>query len=173
MKISTKLEQAINDQIRLELESEMAYLAICAWFETTPFKGFTKWMRIQSAEEHIHAMKFFDYLNTRFGVVKLQALPKPSVDLKKPLDGFKVSLAHEQKVTASINSLYSLAREEKDYQTQDFLGWFLEEQIEEEKSVQDMIDRLELVGDNAHALLLIDQEAGNAKTMPASTVEAA
>lgn len=169
MKISPRLEKAINDQIRLELESEMAYLAICAWFETTPFKGFTKWMRIQSAEEHLHAMKFFDYLNTRFGVVELQALPKPEVKLKTPLDGFKVALAHEQKVTACINNLYALAREENDYQTQDFLGWFLQEQIEEEKSVQDMIDRLELVGDEPNALLLIDQEAASAKTLPSGT----
>lgn len=166
MKISKKLEKAINDQIRLELESELAYLALSAWFETTPFKGFTLWMRVQSAEEHLHALKFFDYLNSRFGVVELQALPKQAVKAKAPMDAFRAALGHERRVTASINALYSLARDEGDYQTVDFLSWFLKEQIEEEKSVQDVIDKLELVGDDPRALLLLDQEAGAAKTPP-------
>jgi ferritin len=160
MKISTKLEELINTQIQMEFESRYAYLGLSAWFETTPFQGFASWMRQQASEENFHAMKFFDYLNDRFGTVKLLPIPAPAGSFDSPLAAFQAALGHEQKVTSSINSLYEAAIAEKDYQTAEFLNWFLKEQVEEEKSVQDMIDELELAGKDPDALLRIDKEAG-------------
>jgi ferritin len=160
MKISTTLEELINRQIHMEFESRYAYLGLSAWFETTPFHGFASWMRKQASEENFHAMKFFDYLTDRFGTVKLLPIGAPTCTFNSPLAAFQAALGHEQKVTASINSLYEAAINEKDYQTAGFLNWFLKEQVEEEKSVQDMIDDLELAGKDPDALLRIDKEAG-------------
>lgn len=159
MKISPKLEDLINKQIQIEFTSRYAYLAMSAWFETTPFGGFAKWMRDQASEENFHAMKFFDYLNDRFGVVKLLPLDAPQGEFTSPLEAFRCSLKHEQAVTESINNIYAAALEEKDFATMEFLDWFLKEQVEEEKSVQDMIDDLELAGKEPDALLRLDSDA--------------
>lgn len=159
MKISSQLETLINQQIQLEFESRYAYLALSAWFETTPFRGFAAWMRKQASEENFHAMKFFDYLNDRFGTVKLQPIGEPASRFESPLAAFKAALSHEQRVTASINALYEAALGEKDYQTVEFLNWFLREQVEEEKTVQDMIDELEMAGKAPDALFRLDNDA--------------
>ena len=159
MKISATLEELINNQIQMEFESRYAYLGLSAWFETTSFRGFASWMRQQASEENFHAMKFFDYLNDRFGTVKLLPIGAPVNSFNSPLDAFQASLAHEQKVTASIGDIYEAALNEKDYQTAEFLNWFLREQVEEEKTVQDIIDELKLAGKDADALLRIDKEA--------------
>ncbi len=156
MKISSTLEKTINEQINHELQSHYDYLAIAAWFETTPYAGFASWMQKQSAEEQEHAMKFFNYLNDRGGTVVLSALVKPKAKYKSVVEAFKHALAQEQKITKLIHKLYAQAEKELDYETRHFLSWFLQEQVEEEKSAQDMIDRLELVGDSPHALLRLD-----------------
>lgn len=160
MKISSHIETLINRQIQLEFESRYAYLALSAWFETTPFRGFATWMRQQASEENFHAMKFFDYLNDRFGTVKLLSIGEPASSFESPLAAFEAALAHEQRVTASINALYEAALAEKDYQTLEFLHWFLREQVEEERHVQEMIDHLQVAGKDPDALLRLDQEAG-------------
>lgn len=159
MKIKPAIEDLINQQIQMEFESRYAYLAMSAWFETTPFQGFASWMRRQASEENFHAMKFFDYLNDRFGTVKLLPIGEPAADFGSPLAAFRASLAHEQKVTASIHALYEAAMAEKDFATLEFLNWFLSEQVEEEKTVQDVIDELELAGDDPDALLRLDKKA--------------
>ena len=159
--ISKKLEEALNHQINNELSSYYSYLAMTAFLETTPFSGFAGWMRAQAEEEKGHAMKIFDYLNDRDGKVVLEAIPQPATDYSSPLEIFKTSLAQEIHVTAQINELYELARQEKDFAVQEYLGWFLTEQVEEEKSAQDMVDRLELAGDSVEALLLLDTQAAN------------
>jgi len=159
MKLSSKLEKVLNDQINLELSSAYAYLGMAAYFERTPFTGFAKWMELQSKEELGHADRFFKYIVERGGKVTLQAIPEPKCEYKSPLDAFKASLGHEQKVSASICAIYELAAGEKDFATQSFLKWFLDEQVEEERNVGDMLAKLELVGDNASGLYQIDRQA--------------
>ena len=160
MKLSNKLEKALNDQISLEFVSAFAYLGMAAYFDQTAFTGFGKWMQLQSNEELGHAHRFFKYVVERGGKVMLQAIPAPKCDFKSPLEAFRTSLGHEQKVSAAICAIYDLAGAEKDYPTQSFLKWFLDEQVEEEKSVSEFIAKLELVGDNHNGLFQVDKLAG-------------
>lgn len=160
MKLSNKLERVLNDQINLELCSAYAYLGMAAYFERTAFTGFGKWMEVQSKEELGHANRFFKYIVERGGKVTLQAIPEPKSDYKSPLDVFRASLGHEQKVSASICAIYELAGDEKDFATLSFLKWFLDEQVEEERNVGDVLAKLELIGDNRGALYQVDQQAG-------------
>jgi ferritin len=133
---------------------------MAAYFERTPFEGFASWMELQSKEEMVHAQKFYNYINERNGRVKLQSIPEPKTDYSAPLEAFRTSLAHEQKVSAAILSIYEIASAEKDYPTMSFLKWFLDEQVEEEKTVSDMLAKLELIGDNRNGLFHLDHRAG-------------
>jgi len=159
MKLHPKVESLLNQQINNEMFSSYAYLAMSAWFETTAFSGFTSWMRRQSEEETLHAMKFYNHLIDRDGKVVLEAIEKPQTDFESPLAVFRASLAQEQRVTSQIHAIYNAAEGARDHETKNFLNWFLDEQIEEEKSIKDVIDRLELVGDDPTGLLRLDDEA--------------
>ena len=160
MKLSAKLEKSLNDQINLELSSAYAYLGMVAYFERTPFTGFGAWMRVQSGEEVGHASRFFKYIVERGGKVTLGAIAEPKCEYKSPLDVFKASLAHEQRVSAAICAIYEQAAGEKDYPTLSFLKWFLDEQVEEERNVSEILAKLELAGDNRGALYQLDKQAG-------------
>ena len=159
MKLSSKLEKALNNQINLELSSAYAYLGMAAYFDQTAFTGFGQWMQLQSKEELGHADRFFEYVVERGGKVTLQAIAAPKCEYKSALEAFKASLGHEQRVSAAICGIYELASAEKDYATLSFLKWFLDEQVEEEKSVSEIIAKLELVGDNRNGLFQIDKQA--------------
>jgi ferritin len=160
MQLSSKLEKALNDQLNLELASAYAYLGMAAYFEQTPFSGFAQWMHLQRKEEVAHADRFFKYIAGRNGKVTLGAIGEPKTDYKSALEVFKASLGHEQRVSAAICAIYEQAAAEKDYPTQSFLKWFLDEQVEEEKNVGDMLVKLELVGDNRNGLFQLDHQAG-------------
>ena len=159
MKLEHKLKESLNKQINYELQSSYNYLAMSAWFETTPYKGFSSWMKKQSDEEQMHAMKFYNYLLDRGGSIDLLSIEKPDYQFDTPLSVYQSSLEQEEKVSESIRSLYVIAEDLKDHATKHFLNWFLEEQVEEEKAVKDMIDRLTLVGDHPAGLLSLDAEA--------------
>ena len=115
--------------------------------------------RLQRQEELGHANRFFKYVVERGGKVTLQAIAQPKCDFKSPLEAFKASLGHEEKVSAAICAIYELATTEKDYATVSFLKWFLDEQGEEEKTVAEIIAKLELIGDNRNGLFQIDSQA--------------
>ena len=159
MKLSSKLEKALNDQINLEYCSAYAYLGMAAYFDQTAFTGFGQWMQLQSKEELGHAHRFFEYVVERGGKVTLQTITAPKCEYKSALEAFKASLGHEHKVSAAICGIYELASAEKDYATLSFLKWFLDEQVEEEKSVSEIIAKPELVGDNRNGLFQIDKQA--------------
>lgn len=153
-----KVHDALNEQIKNEFYASYLYLAMVAYFDEKHLDGFAHWMRMQNTEEVAHAMKLFEHLTDIGGRVVLQAIDQPPSDFKSPLEVMRLALAHEQHVTEKIHELYGLAVEERDYATQVLLQWFVTEQVEEEKSVGDIVGRLELVGDSPEALLLIDQE---------------
>ena len=158
--ISTKVEKAINDQINAEFWSAYMYLSMSAYFENQGFKGFANWMRIQFNEEQEHALKFLNYLNERGGKVVLQPIAKVPVEWKDSLDAFNETYSHEQKVTSLIYGIMDVAIAEKDYATQSFLKWFIDEQVEEEANASDIVNRVKMVNGNTNGLFMIDKELG-------------
>jgi len=148
----------INNQINKELYSAYFYLSMAAYLESANLAGFAHWMRVQAGEEMEHAMKFYRYVYDRGGKVELEAIEKPPVEFASPLDVFEKVYSHEQTVTSLINSLYELALAKKDYPTQVLLQWFINEQVEEEKSADEIVQKLKMVGDKAQGLLVLDHE---------------
>jgi ferritin len=160
MKPSKALQQAMNDQIRKELESAYIYLSMAAWMEDQTLPGFAAWLRQQAREEAGHAMKIFDHLIDRGCRVKLQSLTEPPADFTSPLAVCEAVKHHEQQVTRSIDDVYGLALADKDYASQVFLEWFITEQVEEEKSSSYILESVRRVDDNQAALVILDRELG-------------
>lgn len=153
-----ELQQAFNNQIRLEFASGYAYLQMGAWCEARDLVGFAAWMRAQWAEESQHALKFVDFVLERDGEVTLQPIEAPSADFLSVLDLMESALAHEQRVTAAIGALYAQAQQSNDYSSLPLLQWFLSEQVEEEAAVRQIAAELRMVSDDSSALLLLDRE---------------
>lgn len=160
MAISKKIEAAINKQINHELVAAYSYLAISAWFEQQNFAGFAKWFAMQRQEELDHAQRLFGYLLDRGGRIALDALPKPKAAFATALAAFKASFEMEKANTRAINALYQLAKAEDDFATLSHLQWFLDEQVEEEKTVSEAIALLELAGKDSSALLMLNEKFG-------------
>lgn len=156
--ISKTLQDAINDQIRHEIQSAYLYLGMSMYAQSVNLPGFAGWLRIQWQEELGHAMKFAGIVSDRGGRVTLQAIEKPPVDYKSPLEVFQQVLAHEQKITALINKLYEAALKENDYATQVELQWFIGEQVEEEKAAAGIVEQLKMVGESGTPLLMLDRQ---------------
>lgn len=161
--LKEKLLKALNDQLNREYYSAYIYLSMAAHAESVNLPGFASWMRLQYDEEIAHALKFFDFIHDRGGKVVLQAIDKPPSKFKSPLDLFEKTLEHERHVSQKIRDIYALAVKENDYESQVFLQWFITEQIEEEKTADDIIQTLKRAGDDGHALLMIDRELGQRK----------
>lgn len=156
--ISNKIQDALNEQINAEFWSAYLYLSMAMHFEAEGRAGVANWFRIQWQEEQAHAQIFINYLNQRGGRVQLKAIDAVPTSWESPLDAFKATLAHENKVTALINNLYALAEAENDYATRDRLNWFVTEQVEEEDNARQLIDKFSLIGDNGMGLYMLDQE---------------
>jgi len=158
--ISEKMQNAINDQIKAELDSFYLYLAMAAYCETVNFKGFASWFKKQAAEEQEHAFKFYGYLVDRGGRVILKGLDTPQADYASIQKCFELTLDHERVVTGRINQLYGMAVAEKDYASQEMLNWFVKEQIEEEASATEMLETIKMVEGRAGSLIYLDRHAG-------------
>ena len=158
--LDPKVEAAINDQINHELASAYYYLAMSAYFESQNLSGFAHWMLIQRAEELEHAMRLFRYQLDRGGRVQLKAVDQPQAEFDSVSAVFQRALDLEQANTTAINNLYSLALELKDYATQSHLKWFLDEQVEEEKIMDETVSLIRMVGDDKGALLLLNRQLG-------------
>ena len=152
------MEKSFNEQINEELYSAYLYLSMVAYFESTNLPGFANWMRVQTQEEIVHAMKFYDYINQRNGRVVLTALADPQIEWKSPMDAFEAAYKHEVHITAKINELVNLAIEEKDHAANMFLQWFVNEQVEEEKNPSDIIQKLKMIKDSSEGLYMLDKE---------------
>jgi len=155
-----KLENAFNDQINKEYYSAYLYLAMKTAFAQMNLQGFVNWFDIQVQEEKAHAVGMYDYLLERGADVELGAIDKPELEGSTPIEIFKQVLAHEKYVTSRINAVYDVAEELKDRAAMLFLNWYVKEQVEEEASASDVLARLELIGDDKHALLDLDKELG-------------
>ena len=141
-----------------EFYSAYLYLSMAAYFETEGLGGFAHWMKIQVKEESFHGMKFFNFLNERGSSVVLESIEKPPAKFSSIEDIFKKTLAHEKKVTAAINDLYTLARKLNDNASCIFLQWFINEQVEEEKNATDILAKIKYAGGHPAGVLMLDKE---------------
>ena len=156
--LNQKVQDAINDQINAELYSAYLYYSMAAYFESLSLKGFSHWMRVQALEEMTHVQKFFSYIYDRAGQVVMKPIEAPPAKWASPLAVFEDAYAHEVKVTALINKLMDLALAESDHASCNFLQWFVGEQVEEEASADEVIQKLMLVEKTEGGLFLLDQE---------------
>ena len=170
--IKEKMQNALNEQTNAELYSSYLYLSMSAYFQSVDLSGFANWMRVQAQEELMHAMKLYDYVNERGGRVILSKIEGPPTEWDSPTAAFEHVYKHEQKVTGLINGLVNLAIEEKDHATNNFLQWFVTEQVEEEASANEVLQKLKLVGEEGSGLLMLDSElAQRVFTPPVSKTE--
>jgi len=152
----------LNEQIANELQSSQIYLAMSGWFESTPYKNMAAKYRASALEEHGHAMKFFDFLCDRDAPISIGALPEPPSSYDSVLAAAQNALAQERKVSGQIRRIYETAREAGDFETQEFLHFFLAEQVQEEKEAKDFLEYIESAGEDASALIVLDQQAAPA-----------
>jgi ferritin len=158
--LSKKIEEALNDQFNFEMFSANIYLSMATYFDSINLTGLAGWMKVQYQEEMVHTMKFYDFINDRSGRVLMKALDAPPTMWSAPLAAFENALAHEQLVTGRINNMVTLAMAEKDHATVNFLQWFVAEQVEEESSVEAVIQKLKLMADAPGGLFMLDRELG-------------
>ena len=166
--LKPKIEGAFNKQINAELFSSYLYLSMSAWLESQGLKGMAHWMRMQAQEEDLHAKKFIDFISECGGRVLLSAIEGPQTEWSSPLAVFEGACQHESKVTGMINDLVDLAVSERDHAANNFLQWFVTEQVEEEASAGEIRDKLKLAGDSGAVLYMIDQELGQ-RPVPATS----
>jgi ferritin len=156
--IGKKLNDAMNEQIKNELESYYIYLSMAAWLHSKALDGMGHWMRVQAHEEMLHAMKFFNHLIDRGGKVALKDLKQLKTQWKSPIEVFQDAYEHEKFISKKINDLMSIARQEKEYASEPLLAWFTDEQIEEESNANKITEQLEMVGTDKSGLLMLDRE---------------
>jgi ferritin len=150
----------MNQQLKLEIQAFYTYLAMSDYFEAGNLPGFAQWMLNQSQEEWTHAMKFRTFIQDRGGRVRLSGISAPDSDFDSPVDVFEQALENERAVSRSIAGIYALAEEEKDFASQSFLNWFVTEQVEEEKTMTDILDWLRRIGDSPQGLFMLDEKLG-------------
>ena len=159
--LNQNVQDALNDQIQAELDSAYIYLGMSAYIQSQNYPGFAAWMQAQAQEESQHAMKIYGYIVERGGRVQLKALGEPPAEYQSPLDVFQKAYEHEQYITGRINSLFSLARSNNDPATESLMLWFVNEQVEEEKTMREIVAKLRMIGDDAPSLLDLDRELGS------------
>jgi len=160
MELSKTMEKAINKQIQAEYYSSYMYLAMAAYCDSVNMPGYAHWLREQAEEELEHALKFYDYIVERGGRVILEAIQQPPIEYDSLLAVAEETYAHEQKVTSLIHALYEVALAEKDYASQNFLQWYIKEQIEEEDHARTIVDQFKMIGDHPNGLFMLDRQLG-------------
>lgn len=164
--IKKKMENALNRQLNRELYSAYLYLSMSAYFDSLNLKGFAQWMKVQVQEEMTHVMKFYDYIIRRSGKVILSFIEDPPFSWSSPLGAFEHAYKHEQGVTGLINDLVEVSHSEHDHATDNFLLWFISEQVEEEDNASTVVGKIKLMGDAPGGLFLLDQELGKRVFVP-------
>ncbi len=171
MKIDDKMAAALSDQMVYELYSAYIYLALAAEMEFRKFPGAAHWLRTQADEERFHADLFYQHLNNRGAKIEFGDIKKPVFKVATPSEAFELALGHEFTVTQRIHALMSQALKLSDFPTVNFLQFFVAEQVQEERSAEQVLDRLKLAGKNSEALVFVDAElAARAAATPPTGV---
>ena len=162
--IEPTIEEALGKQINQEFTAAYNYLGMSAYFDSQSLDGFANWMQIQHDEEVEHGMRLFRYLLDRGGKIELKAIPAPQSEYANTVSVFETALEQERENSRCINQLYELATKSNDFATKSHLQWFLDEQVEEEKSIEDIIAMLRLAKDDVSALLFLNDKLGSRET---------
>ena len=156
--ISKKIQDAFNKQINEEMFSSYLYLSMATYFDSINLPGFSHWMKLQAQEEMFHAMKFYNHIVERGGEVELQAIKEPQKKWESALNVYEDSFKHEEYITSCIHNLMDLAVKERDYAGQNLLKWFVDEQVEEEDTFGEVLEKLKRIGNHEHLLLMQEKE---------------
>lgn len=156
--LSQQLHEALNAQINAEMWSAYLYLSMSVDAEAKGLKGVANWFYVQFREEQDHARILMNYILSRDAEVRLQPIAEVRTSWDSPLEMFRDTLEHEQKVTAMINNLAAIAAGDKDYASSNMLVWFIDEQVEEEETAREMIGACEAVEGNKFGLYMLDKE---------------
>ncbi|MGR7812923.1 ferritin [Lacinutrix undariae] len=156
--LSKKIEEALNNQIRIEAESSQIYLAMACWAEVKGLEGVAGFMYSQSDEERDHMLKLIKFVNERGGHAQISELKAPNITFESFKEMFEKLFDHEVFVSESINELVHISLQEKDYATHNFLQWYVSEQIEEEAVARNILDKINLIGNDKGGLYLFDRD---------------
>lgn len=162
--LSNKIEKALNKQIAVEAESSQFYLAMASWAETEGLNGTASFLYRHSDEERLHMLKLIKFVNERGGKAKIPQLKAPPESFKDIREVFQLLFDHEMKVTEDINQVVDICLQTKDYTTHNFMQWYVAEQLEEEALARDLIDKLNLIGNDKGGLYLFDRDLENPQT---------
>ena len=165
--MTPKVLGAINRQIAAEFAASFSYLSMAAWCEHHKFMGAGQWLRLQASEEHTHAMRLFDFVLARNHHVELGAIAQPATQFASVMEIFERALAQEQEVSRNIDALYELAFQEKVFAAMAELQWFITEQVEEEKTIREIVAKFQMVKDDPASILDLDRELGGRQAEPA------
>lgn len=158
MSLNKKMNEALNEQVNAEMFSAYLYLSMGSWFEEKNLSGFANWFRCQYLEENMHGMKIFNFINERGGRAVLKQIDGPDTEWDSFVSVFEEVVKHEAHVTSLINNLVFLSRELKDFASESFLMWYVDEQVEEEATADELLSRLKLIQDNPTALYNMDSD---------------
>ncbi|MCK5883957.1 MAG: ferritin [Bacteriovoracaceae bacterium] len=168
--MSNTVREALNLQINREFASAYLYLAMSAWLDRNERPGAAHWMKLQYAEEIQHVERFFNYMTERSYSVEFEAIDRPKGEWESVLDIFEDALAHEKQVSAWINELVDISIKEKDHATNNFLQWYVAEQVEEESNASAIIGQLKMIDGNGYGMFMLDKELGQRVLTPAPAV---
>ena len=168
--MKTAITEMLSHQINKELFSAYLYLEFNNILQDKGLKGFAHWFMVQAQEERDHALLFYEYLHHNNQKATLNSIEKPETTVSTVMEILEASLAHEEFITASIKDIYEVALREKDYRTKEFLDWYMKEQGEEEANVHDLIDNVNLLGEDSQGLYLLDRELAARVYAPPSLV---
>ena len=156
--ISEKLTKALSDQVNAEYYSAYLYLSMSAAADRAGLKGTANWLLVQAREEMAHGTHMFEYVLARGTVPAFAPIEQPPASFDNANDIFNNVLSHEQKVSQKINALTTLAMQESDHATYQFMMWYVNEQVEEESNATDVLSKLRLIGSDKGLLLTLDKE---------------
>ena len=158
--MTKRVLEAITRQITAEFNASFSYLSMAAWCEHQKLMGAGRWLRLQSQEEHGHAMRLFNFVLARNHAVRLDGVDQPRSDFGSVVEVFEAALGQEEEVSRNIDALYQLAFEEKVFAAMAELQWFITEQVEEEKTVREIVAKFHMVRDDPASILDLDRELG-------------
>jgi len=156
--LNENIELMINDQMNFEFYSSYIYMAMAAYCDSKDLTGFSHWFKMQTLEEMYHMHKMYNYLLERGGRPFFVEVPKPAKKWESVKAAFDNALEHERLVTSRINNIMSISIELHDHATRSFLNWFVDEQVEEESSVNEILKKIALVKDSGEGIYLLDKE---------------